>query len=135
MLSKIIFISCYTVSDSFSFKTVAANGGSDTSHPKALTPFTISSSGLYLSSISSKDQAAGCESKNISQRQRWRWANVYSRQSHDEEEKYIQKICGHNKRKRSGKEISSTIQYPVRDVNNLHASSLCARGCFSYHSW
>ena len=55
----------HSVVDTFSFKTVADSGGSGTSHPKSGTQFTISSSGIYLSSISSEDQAPKYELKNV----------------------------------------------------------------------
>lgn len=101
-------------------KQVAASGGSDTSPPKARTRFTTSPSGIYLSSMSSEDQAAKYELKNVGQRKRQHCAKVYSQLSHDQEETYVQEICGHNKRKRSEKESCSTARYPGNDTNNLH---------------
>ncbi|XP_048574973.1 uncharacterized protein LOC125556244 [Triticum urartu] len=101
-------------------KQVAENGGSETSRPKAGTRFTISPSGIYLSSISSEEQAAKYELKNVGQRKRQHCTNVYSQLSHDQEETHVQEICGPNKRKRSEKESCSTARDPGRNTNNLH---------------
>ncbi|XP_037448629.1 uncharacterized protein LOC119318209 isoform X2 [Triticum dicoccoides] len=99
---------------------VAENGGSETSRPKAGTRFTISPSGIYLSSISSEEQAAKYELKNVGQRKRQHCTNVYSQLSHDQEETHVQEICGPNKRKRPEKESCSTARDPGRNTNNLH---------------
>ena len=99
---------------------MAENGGSETSRPKAGTRFTISPSGIYLSSISSEEQAAKYELKNVGQRKRQHCTNVYSQLSHDQEETHVQEICGPNKRKRSEKESCSTARDPRRNTNNLH---------------
>ncbi|XP_037448630.1 uncharacterized protein LOC119318209 isoform X3 [Triticum dicoccoides] len=101
-------------------KQVAENGGSETSRPKAGTRFTISPSGIYLSSISSEEQAAKYELKNVGQRKRQHCTNVYSQLSHDQEETHVQEICGPNKRKRPEKESCSTARDPGRNTNNLH---------------
>ena len=99
---------------------MADSGGSETSRPKAGTWFTISPSGIYLSSISSEEQAAKYELKNVGQRKRQHCTNVYSQLSHDQEETHVQEICGPNKRKRSEKGSCSTARDPGRNTNNLH---------------
>ncbi|XP_048546059.1 uncharacterized protein LOC125525078 isoform X4 [Triticum urartu] len=101
-------------------KQVADVGGSGTSRPKAGTRFTISPSGIYLSSISSEDQAAKYELKNVRQRKRHRCVNMHSELSHDQEETHVQEICGHNKRQRPEKESCSTARDRGRETNNLH---------------
>ena len=60
-----LFFIYFITNDTFSLKIVADSGGSGTSHPKSGTQFTISSSGIYLSSISSEDQAPKYELKNV----------------------------------------------------------------------
>ena len=99
---------------------MAENGGTATRRPKAGTRFTISPSGIYLSSISLEDQAAKYELKNVRQRKRHRCVNMHSELSHDQEETHVQEICGPNKRKRSEKESCSTARDPGRNTNNLH---------------
>jgi hypothetical protein len=62
-----IFLFHYTVVESFSIKIVAGNGGYETCRPRAGSRFNISSSGIYLSSNSSRDQAADYDLKNMVQ--------------------------------------------------------------------
>ena len=99
---------------------MADSGGSETSRPKAGTRFTISPSGIYLSSISSQEQATKYELKNVGQRKRQHCTNFYSQLSHDQEETHVQEICSPNKRKRSEKGSCSTARDPGRNTNNLH---------------
>jgi hypothetical protein len=106
---------------------VAGNGGYETCRPRSGTRFNISSSGLYLSSISSRDQAADYDLKNMVQRKRHRCANVYSELSHGQKVICVEENCGHNKRrKRSEKSNCTNTQYSGRDDNNLHEDTIYA---------
>uniref|UniRef100_A0ACD5WX80 Uncharacterized protein n=1 Tax=Avena sativa TaxID=4498 RepID=A0ACD5WX80_AVESA len=101
-------------------KQVAGNVGYDTCRPRSGTRFTISSSGINLSSISSEHQAANYELKTVGQRKRHRSANVYSELSHGQKVTCLEENCGHKKRRRSEKASCSSTQCLGRDDNNLH---------------
>jgi hypothetical protein len=104
---------------------VAGNGGYETCRPRSGTRFNISSSGIYLSSISSRDQAADYDLKNMVQRKRHRCADVYSELSHGQKVTCVEENCGHNKRrKRSEKSSCTNTQYSGRDDNNLHEDTI-----------
>jgi hypothetical protein len=77
---------------------VADSGGYASCRPKAGTRFTISSSGISLSSISPEDQAADCELKTVGQRKRRRCANLYTELSHGQKVTCVEDNCGRNKR-------------------------------------
>jgi hypothetical protein len=94
------FLFHYTVVESFSIKIVAGNGGYETCRPRAGSQFNIISSGIYLSSISSRDQAADYDLKNMVQHKRHRGANVYSELSHGQKVICVEENCGHNKRRK-----------------------------------
>uniref|UniRef100_A0ACD5VYB2 Uncharacterized protein n=1 Tax=Avena sativa TaxID=4498 RepID=A0ACD5VYB2_AVESA len=110
---------------------VAGNGGYDTCRPRAGTRFTISSSGINLSSISSEHQAGNYELKTVGKRKRHRSANVYSELSHGQKVTCMEENCGHNKRKRSEKASCSSTQCSGRDDNDLHEDNIyMPKDCF-----
>jgi len=110
---------------------VAGNGGYDTCRPRAGTRFTISSSGINLSSISSEHQAGNYELKTVGKRKRHRSANVYSELSHGQKVTCMEKKYGHNKRKRSEKASCSSTQCSGRDENDLHEDNIyMPKDCF-----
>ena len=82
---------------------MAGTGGSDTCRPKAGTRFTISPSGIYLSSISLEEQAENYELKNVGQHKRRRCTTMYSQLSHGQKETCVKENCGRKKRKGSVK--------------------------------
>ena len=87
---------------------MAGSRCSNTCHPKAGTRFTISPSGIYVSSISLEDQPANHELKNVGQHKRRRCANIYSQLSHGQKETSVKENCGHSKRLRSEKASCTT---------------------------
>lgn len=95
-------------------------GGSNACHLKDGTRFTISSSGIYISSISSEDQAADYELKTVGQRKRHRCTNVCSELSHGQKVTRVKENSDRNKRKRSEKAVCTGTQDSGIDDNSLH---------------
>lgn len=69
-------------------------------HPKSGTRFKISPSGIYVSLISSEDQAANNNFTNLGMLKRHHGTNVYSEQTSEHGEIFFQESCDYKKKKK-----------------------------------